>query len=280
MDDDEDNDYVDDYASRVTLGAPIVNTNDGNANSIPDYLDDDDGDGLANFLDPDHATYYQDTDGDGLVDFFDPDQGGLRYGRLGEPDSDADGIVNYQDGSDIPLPLDWLTFEVTQSGGYAILDWTTTNEIDVSHFEIERSTDGEIFDYIGTVPARNVANEVNAYQYSDIVLRSKLLYYRVRQVDFDGQHTYSMTRVLIIGETRFDVSLYPNPVSNQVHIELGQAAEGYYHVIDLSGKTILSGYLPADRTQHTLELGSLSTGVYQVLITIGDQREVRRIIKN
>jgi hypothetical protein len=53
----------------------------------------------------------------------------------------------------IPLPLHFLTFKGSLQNNAALLQWETANEVNTSHFVVERSIDGINFNPIGTVAA-------------------------------------------------------------------------------------------------------------------------------
>ena len=102
--------------------------------------------------------------------------------------------------------------------------WTTANEINVSHFNIERSVDGKNFETIGKADAKNKAS--NEYSFYDNQLKftnDKLMfYYRLQSVDNDGKINYSAIKTItfkqqILSES-FTVS--PNPTTGNIVINL------------------------------------------------------------
>ena len=72
-----------------------------------------------------------------------------------------------------------------------VLSWTTEFEENNSLFVIEKSLDGVDFVNVGTVEGAGNSNEVKAYQYMDVMARAEKIYYRLKQVDFDGSFKYS-----------------------------------------------------------------------------------------
>lgn len=89
------------------------------------------------------------------------------------------------------LPLNLLKFEANYKNNSIYLNWTTTNEINVSYFELERSIDAKLFDKIATIKALNISSQKSDYQYLDDKLTNNTYYYRLKNVDLDGKYTYS-----------------------------------------------------------------------------------------
>lgn len=286
FDDDEDDDYLDDYESRRTTyetanGNPghYPTTDIGPANGIPDYLDDADADGTPNFLDPDNGTYFRDSDADGIVDFFDPSNNGTRYsGVSGAPDNDADGIPNYRDDTfDSPLPLDWLSFEASYVKGDVNLVWVTTNEENVSHFDVEHSIDGESFVVIDKLNANNSAG-INTYVRTHLNPVVGINYYRLNQVDFDGKNDYSWIRAVKATNNKISFTVYPNPTEESVFIQSEAIVTGTVQLIDVQGRVLSQdSFKGTNRT--VLDLSKLKGGIYQLRIVTPSGVVYKRVVK-
>lgn len=87
------------------------------------------------------------------------------------------------------LPIELLTFTGEENGNVNTLSWVTLSEENNSHYELERSTDGLEWEIIGEVAgAGNSSNELN-YEYRDFFHSKNMNYYRLYQVDFNGQRS-------------------------------------------------------------------------------------------
>jgi hypothetical protein len=142
----------------------------------------------------------------------------------------------------ITLPLELLTFKGSLQDNAAFLQWNTDNEINTSHFVVERSLDGQSFDKIGNVSA-NGSNASAKYSYTDKDAdkqSSSTLYYRLKIVDKDGAFTYSNIISLTINEMNSPVIVYPNPVSDVLNLRISLATREHIHirVIDMQGKVM------------------------------------------
>jgi len=100
-----------------------------------------------------------------------------------------------------PIPLKLLAFTAERKNGVSLLKWTTENEQNVDRFEIQRSYDGNIFQTIGNVSARNNSS-LEYYNYDDHNSFQGLAYYRLRSVDIDAKYSYSA--IAVISENKWN----------------------------------------------------------------------------
>jgi glucose/arabinose dehydrogenase len=142
----------------------------------------------------------------------------------------------------IPLPLQLLSFKGSLQDNDALLQWETANEINTSHFEVERSIDGLNFIKIGTVAAK--ANSANAkYSYTDVDAgkqSASTLFYRLRMIDKDGATTFSQVITLTLNITNAPVKIYPNPVSDVLNVKIRLTTTEHLHIqiTDMQGRLI------------------------------------------
>jgi hypothetical protein len=103
----------------------------------------------------------------------------------------------YFASTNVTLPLDLISFSGhLQNDNSVLLNWKTENEINTSHFVVERSTDAIRFNGIGNINANGRNNPGGSFNYAlsdnDAVNQSThRLYYRLKMVDIDGRFTYS-----------------------------------------------------------------------------------------
>jgi len=107
----------------------------------------------------------------------------------------ADEIITYSttfsgafcDACGSILPVELLTFSGQQEEGMIGLNWVTASEINSDHFLLERSVDGKTFDLIAAVNAAGNSSSTLNYKIYDLQPPlSKVIYYRLRQIDQDG----------------------------------------------------------------------------------------------
>ncbi len=113
-------------------------------------------------------------------------------------------------------PVEFLDFSAKNLNGKVILSWSTANEINNDVFTVERSMDGTHFDAIGTLKGAGNSNQILQYKFTDQHPPYTLVYYRIKQTDFDGIFAYSKIVSLNLNdfEAKFEMVLYPNPATN------------------------------------------------------------------
>ena len=180
-----------------------------------------------------------------------------------------------------PLPLNLLSF-----GGYlkqqdATLNWETTNEVNTSYFEIERSFNGSNFNKAGQLVA--TANTLNSnYGFTDAGLTQYagykgIVYYRLKMSDRDGAFSYS--KVIRLNNTvsgLFTVS--PNPVKDILYISGFKDTRLYnISITDMLGKVLQAGKISF--LNNRIDVSTLSAGMYFISLQSSIGNEVYRFVK-
>jgi hypothetical protein len=140
-----------------------------------------------------------------------------------------------------PLPIELISFEAKAEGAKVKLNWVTGSELNNDYFTIERSNDGENFSSLFTVDGAGTSSSMNSYNAYDEAPRSGINFYRLRQTDFDGQHSVSDIKVVNFKEN-LPVQIYPNPLTGKtLTISKGNSDENIHSIsiFDLAGKLIL-----------------------------------------
>jgi hypothetical protein len=116
------------------------------------------------------------------------------------------------------VPLTWGSFTARQNNGKVALNWTTLQEINVSHFVVEHSTDGLKYISIGQVAAIGNSNDKNAYAFEHASPQHNgRNFYRILEVDVDGKSEYSVVRTIKMGDnSSATIAIRNNPVVNGV----------------------------------------------------------------
>lgn len=91
----------------------------------------------------------------------------------------------------ILLPIELTSFEGSKTGRNNTLNWVTSTEFNNDYFTLEKTTDGNLFEVIGTINGAGNSVQKNAYNFIDYDVKNELNYYRLKQTDFDGTSVYS-----------------------------------------------------------------------------------------
>lgn len=173
--------------------------------------------------------------------------------------SNAVGLAN-------PLPVELTAFTATAEGPAAIrLAWATASEKNSASFEVQRSLNGRTFTVVGTLAAAGTSSARNSYAWLDEQLPANVavLYYRLRQVDADGQSAYSPVRATMLRAAAIRLTLVPNPTSGPATLA-GAAAGAPVRVVDALGRLVLTTTTDAAGTTVLTLPPSQRKGLYVV----------------
>lgn len=180
-------------------------------------------------------------------------------------------LANSQGGSN-PLPVQWLSFAAKRESAIVLLDWATASEINSDYFEVQRSENGSMFNVIGKVMASGESNNVSEYQYLDTkpLNNGKPVYYRLKQVDRDGQ--FSFSKICVVQESRIDqVILFPIPAQNAPQsVIIPENWQLPVNIIchDYAGRLIYEGTI--ENRTSTFPSNVLNSGVSKALVKFSD----------
>lgn len=198
--------------------------------------------------------------------------------------SDTDnGLFILQSSFLFPIELESFT-AVSQTDRIA-LNWSTLTETNNEKFVIERSADGQNFEPISEVPGSGTSTQRVSYKTYDLNPLDGVAYYRLKQIDIDGQSSYSDVISVLWGEPFKIIGIYPNPVSSttselKTQFILDQDQEVRIRVIDLLGNLIYESrdiYKPG---QHTLSVptNQWAAGSYYLSMVAGSYSQTQKVI--
>ncbi len=172
-------------------------------------------------------------------------------------------------------------FRAEQKQPYTVrLEWATLIENNSSSFIIERSGDQKTWVEIGTLAARGNSNSRSVYSHLDLQPVNGYNYYRLKQIDNDGQITYSEI-IRFNNQIRKNLSVFPNPVGDitQLYCKESFKAGQTIQVIDAKG-TRIKMISPTGGNRLQIDLSVYSAGLYLVqLIENGRVVENLQVIK-
>ncbi len=169
-----------------------------------------------------------------------------------------------------PLPVELSAFTSSVNGKNVTLNWTTSEEINNSGFDIERSNAGEVWTKVGFIQGNGTTSGPKDYSFVDRNLGSGKYNYRLKQIDFNGNHEYfNLSNEVIVGvPSQFNLSQnYPNPFNptTKIDFELPKDGNMNLYVYDNNGKlvsTIANGYKTAGYYTVEFNASNLASGVY------------------
>lgn len=202
------------------------------------------------------------------------DESKIAVGAIGRTASvnNKTGYVRIFENPNAVLPINLLHFGGNYQNNAAILNWRVENQINFSHFVVEKSLDGTVFNSLENIKLTNA----KFYNYKDIDLdRASIFYYRLKMVDNDGTFSYSnIISIRTGGVSTF--SILGNPVNDNLNIT-GLKVGATLTLYDNVGKLILQKSIEDE--SFLMDVSFLSSGVYYLQYSNESLIENKKIIK-
>jgi hypothetical protein len=186
------------------------------------------------------------------------------------------------------VPVELISFSGFTVADRVRLDWATASEINNLGFEIERSIDGNMFVTIGFIEGKGYSTVLNQYSFIDypIDIINSVIYYRLKQFDYDGQYEYSyILEVEVLSSFSLDQN-YPNPFNPATKIsfsipESGNIKLSVYNLIGEEVAILREGFTEAGRYDVNFNAqsaeGVLPSGIYFYRLQAGDFVQVKKM---
>lgn len=186
----------------------------------------------------------------------------------------------------IILPVELALFEAEYDPNYNMVDltWVTQTEINMSHYDVERSIDGEFYEVINRVQANGNTNMETQYIAIDNDPFSGVNYYRLKQFDRDGTFKYSEIRAVNVLDPAYDViTLFPNPTNDMTEVIFNSFSieTAQFILTDASGRTITIEPINVVKGGNRLDLdmSNQTEGVYMITIVTKHKTHRAKLVK-
>ena len=163
------------------------------------------------------------------------------------------------------LPVTMSSFNNTCKNGNTLLEWSTASETNNDYFAIERSDQSFEFYEIGRVMGSGNSNINNSYSFLDPAFNNKTTYYRIKQVDFNGEFRYHRIVASSCYKTEFEVvnhQLTSDKLDLTVNSFENENVTVYLY--DLQGRLIIESNYQLTRGNNKIKLNSfnINSGIY------------------
>jgi photosystem II stability/assembly factor-like uncharacterized protein len=175
-----------------------------------------------------------------------------------------------------PVPVELTSFTASVSGNSVLLSWSTATEVNNSGFEIERSSDQKYWHTLGFINGNGTTAEKQEYYFTDINSLTGTTYYRLKQIDYNGQFEYSAV-VAVQSDLIHSFNLeqnYPNPFNPTTSISYQLPYDGLvtvkiYDILGNELQTLVNEYQETGRYNTSFDAGKLASGIYICKIKAG-----------
>ena len=171
------------------------------------------------------------------------------------------------------LPVAFSSVRVYAKGKTAQVEWNVTNEIEVHHYEVERSANGTTFTKAGQVQATGATS----YSFNDATPIDGTSYYHVKSVDKSGKASYTKVMPVTINtDAASSLTIYPNPLNGRTfQVQISNKAAGTYklQLISNDGKQLFTRTISYNGSTTTYNVGlknALASGLYFIKAVAAD----------
>ncbi len=179
---------------------------------------------------------------------------------------------------DNTLPVTLLSFEASVlENGTVLIHWQTTSEVNNAFFILERSTDGIGFEAIGKVNGKGNTSELSTYLFTDRTAGTGIVYYRLKQVDFDGSYGYSPSRKVSIGQEGL-ITVYPNPNPGTFTIAALQGGHYKIAITNMAGQEVYYSEVYSETLLEKNIQTSLAPGTYVLQVLSETTMSVHKLV--
>jgi hypothetical protein len=188
-------------------------------------------------------------------------------------------------GSNLPLPVELLSFTAECGQETILLKWQTASEFNSAYFEIQKSLDGITWNTIGNQTAAGNSTELLSYSFEDASKSANTSYYRLNQVDNDGlQKYYGPISPLCESLDHLNGKTIPNPSNDEFWLQISSNEQQKFTYVlqDVNGSKIMENsadLLPGSNLFPIRE--TIPSGMYFILLqTENGQQQVIKHIRN
>ncbi|MEO1450224.1 MAG: T9SS type A sorting domain-containing protein, partial [Bacteroidota bacterium] len=178
-------------------------------------------------------------------------------------------VIVIDDTCNTAFPVEWLDVNATKVGGRVNLEWQTAMELNNKGFEVEIARDNDSYQKLAYLPGVGTSQIVQSYRYETGDLVSGLYRFRIKQIDLDGDFTYSpVVQVAITLEDHYQANVSPVPAANfaqvefEVHTEQPLAIDLYRMDGSLVRHLTKQTFATGQRHHLEVDVRGLASGMY------------------
>ena len=194
------------------------------------------------------------------------------YANIDCPICDDLGTPGMVDSS--TLPVEMSNFEIVMDNDVAHILWETASETNNAGFEVYHKSANNSFEVIGWVPGAGTTSEMQRYAFKSGVLGPGRHVFRIKQIDFDGQFSWSneLVQQVRLDKPYFIRAPYPNPYNPTTTLTLSVQKDQQVTVelFNLLGQRISTSFneFVLANTEYDVQINSpnLPSGRYLVRV--------------
>jgi hypothetical protein len=180
-------------------------------------------------------------------------------------------------GLEVPLPIDLLSFIGQCQDAKVLLKWTTASETDNAYFVVERSPNTVNWEFVDQLEGAGNSSSIKNYFLTDAQPFDGIMYYRLKQVDTDGNYEYfDLIAIESCRKSNTELTIYPNPATGVFNLSFAEEIESVksVQVFNALGEKVytFTGY------QSQIDLSDKEDGVYFIKLQTSSKVITRKIV--
>ncbi len=176
------------------------------------------------------------------------------------------------------VPVTFSSFSVQKQNNTVQLNWTTQQEVNSSHFIIQKSTDGKNWMDVDKIIATGNSSTPKNYQAFDLKPANGINYYRLKQVDKDGKTELSVVRSVSFKNT-FKISVSPNPAKDFITVKKVMSSSRAYTLQIINENGFIVKQMQTNSAITVMDISNVSNGIYFIKVIDGESTTVQKCIK-
>ncbi len=173
----------------------------------------------------------------------------------------------------LPITLQSFTAGYVSANNNVLLSWTTATEVNNKEFTIEKTYTGDNWEDIATIAGAGTTSLTHNYSTTDQNIQPGVIYYRLKQTDYDGHFTLSDEAVVTVPESDF-TTVFPNPLTGNnliLHYSSSTRTDVSISVVSVDGATVIQPYtisnVPAGANNISVNCSGLAKGAYYIIVS-------------
>lgn len=162
------------------------------------------------------------------------------------------------------LPIQLISFRAKRVNDQVLLNWRVASEVDLSHYVIQKSVDGNVFVDMADIQTELHSKEGASYVFVDSDLNTGHIYYRLKWVDLDGTIHFSNVIVVVEKYIEYQKAVYPNPTMDLLQYRQNGRRSLNLQIRDAMGLDVthLCGFTNENTSTVSVDVSSLIPGLY------------------